>query len=262
VSVSEGAGGSAPDQPVPEADGEENPAVPGGSGLPQARSVGTVASPARAIVTSAHWDGIYGRSGAERVSWYQAEPSVSLELLRSAGVEAEGASVLDVGGGASVLVDRLVDLGVADLSVLDCSRQGLSLAKARLGASSARVEWILADLLSWEPPRTWRFWHDRAVMHFFIDDESVDRYVDLATRAVEAGGAAVIATFAPDGPTSCSGLPVRRWAPGDLAKRFGPEWSLEETRTEDHLTPSGSVQRFSWVVLRRAGSGQGRDQLG
>jgi hypothetical protein len=223
------------------------------SGLPQARAVGRVASPARAVVTSAHWDGIYGRSGAERVSWYQAEPAMSLELLEAAGLAADGASVLDVGGGASLLVDRLLEAGVQEVSVLDCSRQGLSLSQQRLGASASKVDWILADLLCWEPSRTWRLWHDRAVLHFFTDDESVARYVELATRAVEAGGAAVIATFAPDGPTSCSGLAVRRWAAVDLAERFGPAWSLEETRIEDHLTPSGSSQRFSWVVLRRFG---------
>lgn len=230
----------------------EAPATAALSGLPQARAVGRVASPVRAIVTSAHWDGIYGRSGAERVSWYQAEPAMSLELLEAAGLLAGGGSVLDVGGGASLLADRLLDVGVGEVSVLDCSRQGLSLTQQRLGASASKVEWILADLLSWEPSRTWRFWHDRAVLHFFTDDESVSRYVELATRAVETGGAAVVATFAPDGPTSCSGLPVRRWGAEALAERFGPAWSLEETRTEDHVTPSGTLQRFSWVVLRRS----------
>jgi SAM-dependent methyltransferase len=196
-----------------------------------------------------HWADVYKDSNPDALSWYQPEPAVSLELVEVLGVEPESA-VLDVGGGASGLVDRLLARGFTDLTVLDISDAALRAGRQRVG-DDPRVAWITGDLLSWEPTRHYALWHDRAVLHFLSRHEVVT-YRNVVRRAVAPGGSVIIATFAPDGPERCSGLPVTRYSADELGAVLGSGFQVVEHRREIHTTPAGSVQPFTWIAARRS----------
>jgi trans-aconitate methyltransferase len=194
-----------------------------------------------------HWNDRYRSVGSTAVSWYESTPTVSLELLDQLGVTA-AESVIDVGGGASVLVDHLLERRHTDLAVLDLSKVALDEARARLG-EPASVTWIEADVVAWDPPRRWDVWHDRAVLHFLIEDEDQAAYVEVLRHAVTPGGVFVIGTFAEDGPTECSSLPVRRQSADELAELLG-DVEVIERRRHVHHTPGGTDQPFTWVAGR------------
>jgi trans-aconitate methyltransferase len=194
-----------------------------------------------------HWNNRYDTIGAESVSWYQERPTTSLELLAAVGATAS-CSVIDVGGGASNLVDHLLADGHDDLAVLDLSTAALEVARQRVGDVPG-VSWLAQDLLRWEPARTWDVWHDRAVLHFLVDDEDRSRYVTTLRKAVSPGGHVIIGTFAEDGPTECSALPVRRQSASDLQELLGDIEVVAERR-EVHRTPSGAAQPFNWLAGR------------
>ena len=195
-----------------------------------------------------HWDAAY-RRGSDQISWYQDEARVSLELIDRLGV-APDAPIIDIGGGASPLAANLLDRGHRDLTVLDISQQALDTARERLGARADKVTWIRADLRNWRPTRAYQLWHDRAVLHFLTDTQDQRTYADLSARALVPGGHVIIATFAPDGPERCSGLPVVRYAPAELADLLGPSFDVVEDRRETHQTPGGTAQSFTWLVAR------------
>lgn len=197
---------------------------------------------------AAYWDDRYDTIGASSVSWFEETPAVSLELLDALGVTPRD-SVVDIGGGASRLVDNLLQRGHRDVAVLDVSAVAVDEARRRL-ADPAEVEWIASDLLQWDPPRTWSVWHDRAVLHFLVDDNDRATYVGLMRRALEPGGAFVIGVFAEDGPTECSGLPVRRSSPSELASLVGDATVAAEWRRV-HRTPAGVDQPLNWLAGRR-----------
>jgi trans-aconitate methyltransferase len=194
-----------------------------------------------------HWDGVYGRSAVTEVSWFQREPAFSLRLIAAAGLGPDDA-VIDVGGGASVLVDRLLEAGNRDVTVLDIAAGALAMSRSRLGDRADQVHWVTGDLLDWRPDRRYGLWHDRAVFHFLTERADRDRYRSVLDGAVAAGGYAVVAAFAVDGPAHCSGLPTARYAPEDLAAEF-PAFRTVSTAREEHHTPAGRVQPFSWVLL-------------
>lgn len=209
-----------------------------------------VTRPGRAAdlgVPQRHWDDVYQRLTPEGVSWYDPHQSMSLELMGRLPLPA-AARILDVGAGASTLVDRLVARG-CDVTVLDVSETALRTAKERVGAGKAT--WIHADLLAWDPSTGYDLWHDRAVYHFLTEDADRRKYAALANRAVSERGYVILATFAPHGPERCSGLPVKRYGVGELAGSLGPDFELAGSAEEDHVTPKGIVQPFTWVVLRR-----------
>lgn len=191
---------------------------------------------------------MYADRAVDQVSWYQAEPTVSLELI---GALAPGAdvAVVDVGGGASVLVDRLVARGFPWVTVLDIAGGALDAGRARLGGRPP-VDWVVADVLTWVPDRRYGLWHDRAVLHFLAGDD-IDRYMATLDRALGPSGSVVLGTFAPDGPTYCSGLPVTRYDVDGLAAVLGEGFEVVEARPEVHLTPSGAEQSFTWLAARR-----------
>ncbi|MHB8680641.1 MAG: class I SAM-dependent methyltransferase [Acidimicrobiales bacterium] len=195
------------------------------------------------------WDAAYRDLGTGGVSWAQPEPTVSLELFERLGIGTD-AAVLDVGGGASVLVDALIARGFEDVTVLDISQVALDAVRDRIGAE-APADLVRADLLEWTPERRYDVWHDRAVFHFLVDETDRRRYVALLRAALRPGGHAVVATFAMDGPRSCSGLPVARYSTLALTKALGEGFTLVESTTEEHRTPAGVVQPFTWVALRR-----------
>lgn len=199
-----------------------------------------------------HWESVYRSRGDTELSWYQAEPGRSLELVRSLPVPPRRA--IDVGGGQSALSGALLEAGVEDVTVLDIAPAALDRGRERLGAAAARVRWIAGDVLD---PTTLAdadpvdLWHDRAVLHFLTDADERRRYVEAAARLVVPGGHAVIATFAPDGPERCSGLPVHRSDGDALAADFASAFRLIHAERETHLTPWGAPQAFTYVVLER-----------
>jgi trans-aconitate methyltransferase len=198
-----------------------------------------------------HWQNVWTSKQAEEVSWFQPEPTLSLDLIESLHLRKD-AGIIDVGGGASALVDRLVERGWRHVAVLDVSGAALNQAAERLGPLGDDVTWIDSDLLEWRPvPGLFELWHDRAVLHFLTREEDRKAYRRVLMTALVPGGTAIIATFAPDGPEQCSGLPVQRHDAESLSHLLGPDFELLETRREDHTTPSGKVQAFIWCVFRR-----------
>lgn len=197
-----------------------------------------------------HWENIYRTKGEREVSWFQEAPTISLALIQAAA-PAHDSAIIDIGGGASRLVDALLDEGYADVTVLDVSEAALAAAKGRLGNAAAGATWVVADVVDWKPKRRYDLWHDRAAFHFLTD--AVDRraYVVCLTEAVRPGGHAIIATFAPDGPERCSGLPIVRYDAESLGQALGSGFALVETRRHDHRTPMGSTQRFQFSLFRR-----------
>lgn len=197
-----------------------------------------------------HWETVYTSKNETEVSWYEDCPELSLALLRKAGLQSNHA-VIDVGGGASRLVDYLVSQGQAHVTVLDLSAAALDIAKARLGNHADHAHWVEADVTAWSPDRTYDFWHDRAAFHFLVEPADQQAYVQTLSAALEADGIAVFATFAPDGPKMCSGLPVVRHDAGSLSATLGSAFEFVTAQEQDHKTPWGSVQKFQFSVFRK-----------
>lgn len=198
----------------------------------------------------AHWEGVYTKKGENEVSWYQESPVPSLELISQVS-PAPTSAIIDIGGGASRLVDNLIDQGFTDVTVLDLSEAALGAAKARLGDRAAQVHWVTADATLWEPQKAYDIWHDRAAFHFLTEDRDRAAYVERLERALRVGGYAIIATFALDGPERCSGLPIVRYDPVSLGLILGPAFNLVETRRHVHATPWDTEQSFQFSVFRR-----------
>ncbi len=209
-----------------------------------------------ALERRAHWDDVYTTKGEKEVSWFQESPTPSLELLALIGATVRSA-VIDVGGGASRLVDTLVSRGFEDITVLDLSQAALAVARARLADKADRVRWVAADVTTWEPSRTYDVWHDRAAFHFLTGVAEQAAYLDRLRRALRRGGHAIIGTFALDGPSMCSGLPVARWDAARLAALLGPDFVLADSRAHEHETPRGAKQRFQFSTFRFRGEREG-----
>jgi len=200
--------------------------------------------------TRSHWERIYGTKAATDVSWYQPHLVRSLELVMSAA-PTPTASIIDIGGGASTLVDDLIAKGYTDLTVLDVADEALSKAKARLGNEAGKVAWVVADVTKWRPARPYDVWHDRAVFHFLTEPAQQDAYLAALTNGTRPGSTVIMATFALEGPEMCSGLPVQRYSAATLAARLGPAFTLTSQADETHKTPWESDQQFVYAVLRR-----------
>ena len=198
-----------------------------------------------------HWETVYSSKSTDEVSWFQPHADLSLNLIKATGV-GRGAAIIDVGGGASTLVDDLVAEGYADLTVLDLSAAALKAARKRLGAEADRVCWLEADITKAALPASrYDIWHDRAVFHFLTAPADRDAYVRTVLRAVKPGGHVIVATFAEDGPLQCSGLPVMRYRADELHDQFGAAFTLLQHQKEEHHTPFGTVQQFVYCYCRR-----------
>ena len=205
------------------------------------------------VMSHEHWERIYRTKDPTQVSWYQPEARLSLELIRRVAPDLS-APIIDVGGGASTLVDGLLAAGYRHLTVLDLSSTALAVARRRLGARAGLVTWLAADVRDVPlPAGGYTVWHDRAVFHFLTDAEDRALYVRQARRAVRPGGYALVAGFAPDGPTRCSGLDVVRYSPDTMHAEFGASFQLLENVREDHHTPSGAIQAFVYCLCRVEG---------
>lgn len=198
----------------------------------------------------AHWDHVYGTKDEKDVSWYQDRATPSLDLIALTGLSTN-AEIIDIGGGASRLVDSLLLANFGRLTVLDLSGAALDAAKQRLGEKAVRVKWVVADVTTWEPPQTYDLWHDRAAFHFLTDQADRSAYAERLKTAVKPAGFAIIGTFAPDGPERCSGLPIVRHDAAALAAMLGHEFELIDARRHEHATPWGAVQQFQFATFRR-----------
>ncbi len=197
-----------------------------------------------------HWEHVWGTHPPEGVSWYAPHLAESIRLLRE--VAAPRHSVIDVGGGASTLVDDLLDAGFSHVTVLDISEGALAIARARLGARAAGVTWIHADVTSATlPADAYDVWHDRAVFHFLTEQADRDAYVATLERSLKVGGSAIIGTFALHGPARCSGLDVVRYDASGIQRALGPRFSLTAAAEQTHLTPAGRPQEFIICRLQR-----------
>ena len=196
-----------------------------------------------------HWQRIHAKDPRE-VSWYRPHLERSLRFIDEAGLKPESA-ILDVGGGASTLVDDLLARGFSDVSVLDISESAITHAKSRLGARADAVTWLVADITKVElSPHRYDFWHDRAVFHFLRQRAARRRYVQAVRRALKPDGHIVVATFGPAGPEKCSGLPVARYTPEGVHGQFGSDFEKVGSSSETHLTPWGSEQEFVYCYCR------------
>lgn len=210
----------------------------------------------RQMDRKAHWENIYRSKASHELSWYRAEATTSLALVESAGIAAD-ASIIDVGGGDSRLVDDLLARGFRDVSVLDLSSRAIERARERLGAHADSVTWIVGDVTLDSLNRDYHLWHDRAVFHFLTDARDRQSYLSLMKERVVAGGHAIIATFALDAPPKCSGLHVVRYNAETLADEVGSEFELVQTEKELHVTPGGVHQPFCYCLFKRSTSPAG-----
>jgi 2-polyprenyl-3-methyl-5-hydroxy-6-metoxy-1,4-benzoquinol methylase len=198
----------------------------------------------------AHWEQVYTSKPSERLGWYKPRLQTSLEWISALGLD-RGAPVIDVGGGASTLVDDLLDQGYTAITVLDLAEPAIDLIKARLGERSTAVTWLSGDITEVElPENAYELWHDRAVFHFFTELADRERYRDNLCRAMRPGGHIVMGTFAPEAPPRCSGLPVQRYDLERLQESLGSEFRLQRHKKEMHVTPGGVEQMYLYCEFR------------
>lgn len=198
----------------------------------------------------AHWEHVCSGKKLTEVSWYQQHPQYSLELIKATGLDVS-AHIIDTGGGASTLVDHLLDEGYQDLTVLDIAHGAIEQARTRLGARADKVTWLEQDITTFSPERAYDLWHDRAVFHFLTDQLERSSYVRILSRALKPGAHAIIASFGLDGPEKCSGLDVVRYSPEAISAVLGDNFELVETSTELHITPNAAVQDFVYCRFKR-----------
>ena len=201
-------------------------------------------------MSQSHWDSTYAAKNHDEFGWYEPMPS-TLGLVTAYSTPAD--SVIDVGGGTSLLARELARLGYRDLTVLDISERALHESRAAWSEHPEAVRWIRADVTQYQPDRSWGLWHDRAVFHFLVDREDRNAYRSVASSALKPGGVLVVATFSPDGPEKCAGLDVRRYDVAALAAEFAPDFDLVEGRRLDPVAAVGDQRPYVGVVLRRSG---------
>ncbi|HEY7121290.1 MAG TPA: class I SAM-dependent methyltransferase [Solirubrobacterales bacterium] len=198
-----------------------------------------------------HWERVYTETASDEVSWFEPTPRTSVELIGEAGI-GKDVPIVDVGGGESHLAGELLDLGYTDVTVADISATALKVARAELGRKAREVHWDNADLLDHDFGRRFGLWHDRAVFHFLVEPTTRDAYLEAMRRGLAPDGQLVIATFGPQGPTRCSGLPVQRYGAESLVGLL-PDFELASSRIVQHRTPGGNKQQFQYArFMRRA----------
>jgi len=197
-----------------------------------------------------HWQNVYKQKDAKEVSWFQEKPAISLELIANCRI-APSDPIIDVGGGASLLVDHLIEQGYTNLAVLDISGAALAKTAQRLGENAGAISWIESDVTAFSPEAQVALWHDRAVFHFLTDAADRQNYVRALKKALRLGGHLIIASFAIGGPEKCSGLPIIQYDAFKLKTELGGGFKLLEERTEEHITPANRVQKFAYFHFER-----------
>lgn len=199
--------------------------------------------------TPTHWDAAYAAGDTTR-GWYQSSAHMSLRLMREHGVQVS-AAIVDIGAGASVFVDDLLDAGFSDITCVDHSPVGLEVARQRLGIAADGVTWVVADLREWQPAHTYDVWHDRAVLHFLLTPAEVADYRQCLLAATVTGSLVIIGVFGPGGPSMCAGLPVQRYDPTTMTELLGEDFDVLSHEVLDHVRPDGDTQEYLWTVARR-----------
>ena len=195
-----------------------------------------------------HWENVYTTKTPEQVSWTQVVPKTSLELIQATGVPKD-ATIIDVGGGDSNLVDFLLEAGYTNLTVLDISESALKRSQVRLGEKATKVKWIVSDIKTFQPTDTYEVWHDRAAFHFITDEKEKKRYVDTVAKYVT--DTFILGTFSENGPTKCSGLEISQYNELKLKLLFGASFDLTNCFLEDHTTPFNTIQNFIFCSFKR-----------
>lgn len=200
--------------------------------------------------SKSHWNKIYATKHPEEVSWTQTIPKLSLDFVHKANM-GKKASIIDIGGGDSRLVDFLVEEGYENISVLDISERALDRAIKRLGKNASKIKWIVSDILDFIPDTSYDFWHDRATFHFLTEEQQRVKYLSTARQAVKQNGWVTVGTFSTEGPEKCSGLDIKRYREETLAAEFEKGFIKIECKTEDHQTPFHSTQNFIFCSFKR-----------
>ncbi|MFN2261259.1 MAG: trans-aconitate 2-methyltransferase [Psychroflexus sp.] len=200
--------------------------------------------------SSKYWNQVYKTKAQNEVGWYQDQPEQSLNFIEAAQLPKD-AKIIDIGGGHSFLVDRLLELGYQNLSVLDISEIALQKTKERLSEQAQNVEWIVSEITEYRPSENFDLWHDRATFHFLIEDENIATYRKTVSKSVKKGGHFIIGTFSKSGPSRCSGLPVNQYDLEDLEALFAPEFQMEDGTNFNHITPSGGKQHYSFARFKK-----------
>jgi SAM-dependent methyltransferase len=198
-----------------------------------------------------HWERVYRDKSPLEVSWFQENPALSLRLIKKTRIALD-APIIDVGGGASLLVDRLCEAGYSDIGVLDVSASALAHAKNRLADKTCAVNWYEADVTGFKPPKRFALWHDRAVFHFLTSGADRDSYVSVLKKALKPGGHLIMMAFAIDGPVKCSGLDIVQYDADKMKSTLGPGFELVETGHEMHITPTGNQQKFAYFRFTKS----------
>lgn len=195
-----------------------------------------------------HWENVYETKNPDQVSWTQKKPQTSLDFILSSGL-GKDASIIDIGGGDSKLVDFLLEEGYENITVLDISAKSLEKAKKRLGDAAVKVKWIVTDITAFEPTETYDIWHDRAAFHFLTTSEQVSKYIDIAEKNVN--NLMILGTFSKNGPTKCSGLDIQQYDEESLSEKFEKSFKKVNCITEDHTTPFDTVQNFVFCSFKK-----------
>lgn len=199
----------------------------------------------------AHWEKVYSTKQLNEVSWYQPNPSVSLDFIKELGIPKE-ASVIDIGGGDSLLVDYLLQAGYTDITVLDISEAAIERAKKRLGVKANLVTWIVSDIMEFNPVRSYEFWHDRATFHFLTTENDIQSYLLISQKAIKPGGKLLIGTFDENGPEKCSGLPVKQYSEESMSTTIRRWFEKIKCIHTDHLTPFNTIQHFLFCSFKKS----------
>jgi ubiquinone/menaquinone biosynthesis C-methylase UbiE len=190
-----------------------------------------------------HWENIYNTKDSTEVSWYQSTPETSLMYIKALKLPLS-ASIIDIGGGDSFLVDYLLQEGYQNITVLDISEAALEKTKKRLGNLADKVTWIATDITAFAPNTTFDLWHDRAAFHFLTQEEDIEKYVQIASRVIKPSKYLIVGTFSDQGPTKCSGIPIKQYTAAQLQQTFGENFKPNHTHNTSHKTPFGTLQEF------------------
>ena len=197
-----------------------------------------------------HWENIYTTKEPTEVSWYQPRPATSLDLIKTLQLPTT-AKIIDVGGGDSLLVDHLLDLGYTEITVLDISAVAIEKAKYRLGEKAQQVIWIVSDVTEFKPATKYDCWHDRAAFHFLTTEKDIETYIHLAEKNINPGGYLLIGTFSTEGPTKCSGIQIKQYSEASMTEIFSKSFKKMQCMHIDHRTPFGTNQNFIFCYFRR-----------
>ena len=197
-----------------------------------------------------HWENIYQNKNEDEVSWFQKTPDTSIEIINSIKIKKQS-KIIDVGSGRSRLFKNLIEQGYNNLTYLDISESAAKKSKIFLGEQSKNIEWIVVDVLNFEPKQNFDVWHDRAVFHFLTEQNQIKKYVDLVSRNISNNGYLIIGTFSEQGPLKCSGLKVSRYSESLIKTTFIESFTLLNSFKIDHSTPFNTTQNFLFSVLKK-----------